>query len=150
MSTPQSYDKDFYGWLTDNVALMRRGQLDRIDVENIAEELEAMAKSEKRELLSRLAVLLMHLLKWHYQAPKGSRSWRTTILAQRMDVSELLEDSPGLRPFLIDKLQAVYEKAKLKAEDETGIDRRQFPDHCPYALEDILAADFFPGDESAD
>lgn len=148
MNTPQHYDTDFYGWLTDNVTLMRRGQLDRIDVEHIAEELEAMAKSEKRELLNRLAVLLMHLLKWHYQAPKRSRRWRTTILTQRLDLMELLDDSPSLRPFLVEKLPAAYDKARLKAEDETGIDRRPFPEHCPYAVDDILAADFFPDDKN--
>ena len=107
-----------------------------------------MAKSEKRELLNRLAILLMHLLKWQYQAPKRTRSWRNTILTQRMDIADLLEDSPSLKPLVTEKIQGAYEKAKLKAEDETGIDRGRFPQECPYTLEQSLSPEFFPGDGS--
>ncbi len=74
MDISHSYDQDFYAWLIQNVQLMRNHQLHQIDVEHIAEELEAMAKSEKRELLNRLCILLMHLLKWQYQIPKRTRS----------------------------------------------------------------------------
>jgi len=141
------YDRDFFGWLNTNAQLMRNRQFDQIDIEHIAEELEAMAKSEKRELLNRLAVLLMHLLKWQYQAPKRTGSWRNTIVTQRMDIADLIEDSPSLKPLVAEKIQAAYEKAKLKAEDETGIDRRNFPSQCPYTLEQSLSPEFFPGDE---
>ncbi|MBV5274490.1 MAG: DUF29 domain-containing protein [Lamprocystis purpurea] len=148
MTVAQSYDHDFFGWLNANAQLMRNHQFDQVDVEHIAEELEAMARSEKRELLNRLAVLLMHLLKWQYQASKRTRSWRNTILTQRMDIADLLEDSPSLQPLVAEKIQTAYEKAKLKAEDETGIDRRTFPSQCPYTLEQSLSPDFFPGDSS--
>ncbi len=146
MTVAQSYDHDFFGWLNANAQLMRNHQFDQVDVEHIAEELEAMARSEKRELLNRLAVLLMHLLKWQYQAPRRTRGWRNTILTQRMDIADLLEDSPSLQPLVAEKIQTAYEKAKLKAEDETGIDRRTFPSQCPYTLEQSLSSDFFPGD----
>ena len=148
MTVAQSYDHDFFGWLNVNAQLMRNHQFDQVDVEHIAEELEAMAKSEKRELLNRLAVLLMHLLKWQYQAPKRTCSRRNTILTQRMDIADLLEDSPSLQPLVAGRIQAAYEKAKLKAENETGIDRRTFPSQCPYTLEQSLSPEFFPGDSS--
>ncbi len=148
MTFSHSYDHDYYGWLNENVKLMRNHQLHEIDVDHIAEELEAMAKSEKRELLNRLCVLLMHLLKWQYQAPRRTRSWRNTILTQRIDIIELLEDSPSLKPHLVEKMQSAYEKAKIKAEDETGIDQQQFPEQCPYTLEQILSSYFFPGESS--
>ncbi|MFZ1640000.1 MAG: DUF29 domain-containing protein [Candidatus Contendobacter sp.] len=148
MDISHSYDQDFYAWLIQNVQLMRNHQLHQIDVEHIAEELEAMAKSEKRELLNRLCILLMHLLKWQYQIPKRTRSWHNTIMTQRIDLMELLEDSPSLKLPLLEKLQGAYEKAKIKAEDETGIDQQQFPEQCPYTLEQILSSNFFPGESS--
>lgn len=150
MTAAQSYDRDFFGWLNANAQLMRDRQFDQIDVEHIAEELEAMAKSEKRELMNRLAVLLMHLLKWQYHAPKRTRSWRNTILTQRMDIADLLEDSPSLKPLVAERIETAYEKAMLKAEDETGIDRRTFPSQCPYTLDQSLSPEFFPGDPSED
>ncbi|AUB83640.1 DUF29 domain-containing protein [Candidatus Thiodictyon syntrophicum] len=148
MTGSPSYDRDFFGWLNTNAQLMRNRQFDQIDVEHIAEELEGMARSEKRELLNRLAVLLVHLLKWQYQAPKRTGSRRNTIVMQRMDIADLIEDSPSLKPLVAEKMQAAYEKAKLKAEDETGIDRRSFPSQCPYTLEQSLSPEFFPGDHS--
>ncbi|WP_295435719.1 DUF29 domain-containing protein [uncultured Thiodictyon sp.] len=71
-----------------------------------------------------------------------------TVLTQRMDIADLLEDSPSLQPLVAGRIQTAYEKAKLKAEDETGIDRRTFPSQCPYTLEQSLSAEFFPGDSS--
>ncbi len=91
------YEKDFYSWLMINAEWLREGKFTKIDAENIAEELEAMGRSEKRELTSRLTVLLTHLLKWKYQAVRRSRSWKNTLFTQRMDINELLEDSPSLR-----------------------------------------------------
>jgi hypothetical protein len=145
MSIPQNYDQDFYAWLVQNAQLLRNSQWQQIDSEHIAEELEAMAKSEKRELLNRLSVLLMHLLKWHYQVPKRTRSWRNTITTQRIDIAELIEDSPSLKPQLELKLPLAYVKAKLAAEDETGIDQQHFPEQCPFTLEQVLSTAFFPG-----
>lgn len=138
------YDQDFHAWLLDSSRSMRERRWDQLDVEHLVDELEAMAKSEKRELLNRLSVLLMHLLKWQYQAPKRTRSWRNTITTQRMDLLDLLDDSPSLRPYLTEKLAAAYTKAKIKAENETGIDQQRFPCDCPYTVEQILAQDYLP------
>ena len=62
------YDQDFYAWANEQAALLRAGRLSEADIENIAEEIESMGRSEKRELVSRLNVLLLHLLKWQYPA----------------------------------------------------------------------------------
>ncbi len=141
------YNKDFYAWLIKNADLLRKRQFSEIDSEHIAEELEAMSKSEKRELLSRLTVLLAHLLKWQFQSARRSRSWKNTILTQRIDIKELLEDSPSLEYDLQDKIQVAYEKARLSAEDETGIDKKHFPAECPFTFAQMLNKDFFPESE---
>ena len=144
IETTSEYQKDFYAWLMNNARLLRERNFSEIDIENIAEELEAMGKGEKRELINRLTVLLAHLLKWQFQAAKRSRSWKNTILMQRIDVSDFLEDSPSLRHEIIDKIETAYEKAKLSAEDEMGIDKSHFPEHCPFPFEKILEKEFFP------
>jgi len=144
MDKAVEYERDFYGWLRESARLLREGRWAEIDSEHIAEELEAMGRSEKRELASRLSVLIAHLLKWEHQPVRRSRSWRNTISAQRMDLKELLEDSPSLRRDLEKKIERSYEKAKLKAEDETGLDKECFPPTCPFSPEEILDESFFP------
>ena len=60
------YERDFYTWANEQAALIRAGKFDQADIENIAEELETLGRSEARELKSRYRVLLLHLLKWRY------------------------------------------------------------------------------------
>jgi hypothetical protein len=141
------YEKDFYAWLMKNAELIRQGKFSEVDTENVAEELEAMGRSEKRELMNRLTLLLVHLLKWQFQPVKRSKSWKNTIITQRMDIQELLSESPSLRHELKQGIEIAYQKAKLKAEDKTGIDLRHFPINCPFSFEQILDDNFFPEQE---
>ena len=52
------YDRDFYAWSREQAELLRAGKLDRADIEHIAEEIDSMGRTEKRELVNRLSVLL--------------------------------------------------------------------------------------------
>lgn len=94
------YETDLYAWANENAALLRAGELDRIDLLHLAEELESMGRSERRALENRLAVLLTHLLKWRYQSALRGTSWRVTIKEQRLQVQRLLRDNPSLQPQL--------------------------------------------------
>src|SRR3990172_2106222 len=105
------YDTDFYQWTFHNAELLRQGKLTEVDVQNIAEELESMGKSEKRELINRLAVLIMHLLKWQYQPEKRSHSWIETINEQRRQIILLLEDNPSLKYEIEEKIIRAYNLA---------------------------------------
>ena len=69
-------------------------------------------------------------------------------MTQRIDILELLEDSPSLHYELGDRIAIAYEKARLSAEDETGIDKNNFPDNCPFTFEQLLKKDFLPEDEN--
>ena len=140
----QTYDQDYYAWITNHVELLRQGKLAEIDGEHVAEELEAMGRRERRELISRLTILLAHLLKWEFQPAQRSRSWRNTLTIQRSEIAELLEDSPSLYPEVEQHIDRAYGRARLLAEDETGLDSDAFPVDCPYSFEQILDADFFP------
>jgi hypothetical protein len=73
------YEQDFFEWTVQNAQLLRAGRLEEADLEHIAEEIEDMGRSERRELESRLSVLLSHLLKWRFQPSRRGRSWQATI-----------------------------------------------------------------------
>ena len=81
-----SYERDFYAWANEQAALLREGKLAEADIAHIAEEIESMGQTEKRELVSRLTLLALHLLKWHYQPGLRGPSWRSTIRLQRHDL----------------------------------------------------------------
>lgn len=139
-----SYDQDYYFWFTEQARLLRSGLWQQVDVEHLAEELEDMGKREKRALRSRMVVLLAHLLKYAYQPQQRSSSWNGTIREQRKQLSELLGDSPSLKPQLLEQLQDGYISARLLAAGDTGIVATAFPEQCPFTLEQILDENFWP------
>jgi hypothetical protein len=69
-SKPDLYNHDFYAWTQQQAALLRESKVHDLDCTNLAEEIESLGRSEKRELGNRLHILVMHLLKWRYQ-PEG-------------------------------------------------------------------------------
>ncbi len=138
------YDSDFFAWANEQAALLRAGRLTEADIENIAEEIESMGRSEKRELVSRLTVLFTHLLKWRHQPGLRGASWRRTIEHQRLHLTEHLTDNLSLRSKLHEAIASAYSHARIEAENETGLDRATFPASCPYAFEDAMDPNFWP------
>ena len=92
------YDRDFFAWSREQADLLRAGKLAEADIEHIAEEIDSMGRTEKRELISRLSVLLLHLLKWRYQPEKRGPSWEASIRVQRNRIADHLDDNPSLKP----------------------------------------------------
>ena len=139
-----NYDQDFYGWTQEQAALLKAGRLNDLDITNLIEEVEAMGRSEKRELENRLVVLLLHLLKWKYQVNRRCRSWQLTIKTQRIDFLKVLRDNPGLKPGLDQCMIYAYQLAVIKASQETGLDEAIFPASCPWELSEVIKQDFYP------
>ncbi len=139
-----SYDRDFYAWATEQAALLRAGELAAADIEHIAEEIESMGKTEKRELVNRLAVLLLHLLKWRFQPALHGNSWRLSIEEQRYRLADHLDDSPSFRAILPKALEQAYRLGRLEAERETGLARSNFPAECPWVIDQIMDDGFWP------
>jgi hypothetical protein len=135
-------EQDFYAWTQKQAQLLRTGKLDEIDWQNIAEEIEDMGRSEKRQLESRLEILIMHLLKWQFQPNLRFRSWQLTIKEQRLRLEKLLQENPSLQGNLMEVIAKVYPLASLSAERETGLSL--FPEVCPYHVTEILLDDFLP------
>jgi len=90
-STKSSYDEDVILWAEEQARLLRAGRFAELDIAHVADEIEDVGKSEKRELASRMAVLLAHLLKWRFQPARRTGGWRATIVDQRKRIALALK-----------------------------------------------------------
>jgi hypothetical protein len=136
--SPELYETDLLAWLEQQAGYLRAGQLDRLDVAHLIEELEDMGGSQRRELKHRLEILLMHMLKWDAQPRRRSRSWQSTIVDQRARIGDLLEQSPSLRNALEEVAQKAFAVAVKRAAIETGLKRSAFPAALRYQVASIL------------
>ena len=132
------YEEDFVAWLEDQAGHARRHEIESLDIENIAEELEGMARSDRREIRNRLIVLLAHLLKHKYQPRRRSRGWRATIAGQRQRIATVIDDSPSLQPFPATIIDRCYADARSQAALETGLAEAAFPKSCPFSIGEVL------------
>lgn len=141
-----SYDKDVVAWAAEQAALLRAGKLSDIDIEHIAEEIEDVGKSEQRELASRMAVLLAHLLKWQYQPERRGSSWQTTLRLQRSAIERRLNKTPSLKPMLTDDewLSDMWGDARQQASQEMQIAITVLPEQCPWSMAQALDEAFLP------
>ena len=137
-------DTDFAVWAEHQIGLLRARNFQELDVEHLIEELESLVANDRRELRSRLVVLLIHLLKCHVQADRKSRSWLGTIAEQRDQLDDLFEKSPSLRPLVPEVLAGCYVRAVKRAVIETGLPTAAFPVSNPFSQAEVLDDDFVP------
>lgn len=115
------YDHDFFAWTQDQADALKRRSANELDWENLLEEVEDLGRSERRELRSRLIVLLTHILKWELQPEMRSRSWMATIRIQQRELQDLLGESPSLKTALDRVWSKAYEDAEEVAAIETAM-----------------------------
>jgi hypothetical protein len=138
------HDRDFYQWTQQQTGLLRAGNFAQVDLENLIEEISSLGERDKREAKSRLVLILLHLLKWHYQPARRGNSWRRTINEQRTELALLLDDSPSLGHVVEESFSRCYDLARRRAASETGLPVSNFPDACPWPLEQAMDANFWP------
>ena len=138
------YDKDFFAWSSQQAALLRAGQFSSADIKHIAGEIESMGNTEKRELVSRLKVLLLHLLKWQFQPSGRGSSWEASIKIQRLELVDHLHDNPSLKSKLPEAIASAYRIAVVAASSETGLPETAFPEMCPYSFQQLMSKSFWP------
>ena len=145
-------EEDYHGWLLRQAALLRGHSLDGLDWEHLAEELEAMASAERRELLRRLTTLYAHLLKMQYQPEqRRARGRKVTILRSRNEIERVLKQSPGLRGKFEEFAKEVYPDGRREAATDIGLKRsdwKMIPTTSPWTLEQLMDPDFFPEADS--
>ena len=149
LDKPSLYDTDYVAWLDEQVSHLRATRLSALDVENVADELESLMRSQRQQLENRLEVLILHLLKWDHQPAKRTNRWRATVEEQRSRIRRLLRDSASLKrevePICLD----VYADAIRAAAIETRLSETAFPPTLPYSVEEIFERDL-PANELPD
>ncbi|PON14787.1 DUF29 domain-containing protein [Candidatus Entotheonella serta] len=145
-----NYDTDFFEWTQHQAAALAAGHFSELDLVNLAEEIESLGKSDRRQLGSRLQELMLHLLKWRYQPERRQtgHSWEDSILEQRGSIASLLNDSPSLRRQVLPLMSDHYPRARRRANSQTGLPLSTFPETCPWTEDQILDDDFWPGEEN--
>src|SRR5262245_30856976 len=137
---PALYERDETAWLDAMAELARDGRAEALDLDHLAEYLSDMARRDRREVESRLVVLVAHLLKWTHQPDHRSRSWRATVIEQRQELKRLAGRGV-LRNHAEGVLSEVYFEAVERAAAETGLALDRFPAECPYALDHLLTVE---------
>jgi hypothetical protein len=142
------FNDDFYAWLIDQAATLRRARPPLLDWENLAEELEAMSRSEERRLQRFLVRLVKHLLKWRYQANRQTGSWEASIENSRAQIERQLKECPSLKNKIDELFERAYPLARRKAGAEMGLRKgeweRNLPDTCEWLLATVRSSDFWP------
>lgn len=145
------YERDFNAWIQQHITLLKQGRVTEIDVEHLILELEEMGKSHLRELESRFIILIAHLLKWQFQLKQltnkwqefEGKSWRQSIIEQRLQIRKQLTNTPSLKSHLQDIVSTAYPYSVELAIDEISLPEATFPNECPYTLEQLLDKTFY-------
>lgn len=140
-----TYQSDVIAWANEQAAFIRAGRFEMLDLEQIADEIEDVGKSEQREFANRMALLLAHLVKWQYQTSNRGVSWERTIKGQRTMIQCRLLKTPSLKSLIVqdDFWQEAWADVVRIAEHETGM-LNQFPDSCPWSFDQIMNAENWP------
>jgi len=142
------YDRDYYAWILDQVRALRERRVEDVDWQNVAEEIEDLARSERRGLRSQMARLVEHLLKLEHARgifrSYNTRGWRVSVRSARRQIRQLLSESPSLRLELPQLLAQAYEDGRLEALREPGLSEHELPDSCPGPFEQMMDDSFLP------
>ena len=126
------YEEDILLWVEETVSQLKAGDFEHLDLEHLIEEIEALGISQKRELLSRLVVLLEHLLKRLYvDLPYDYNGWERTIRTQRTELDILLSQVPSLKKLWQKSFAEAWRRALVNVKSEYK--SVSFPDEWPYA-----------------
>lgn len=132
------YDTDFSKWVRDQAEFLKEREFEKLDIDNLIEEIESLGRSEKRILESYLEKWLMHMLKIKFQPKKHTASWDNTIEISRHKAQKTLSENPSLKPKLKEIVEDAYFSARIMASTETGLAVANFPEECPWVLKELF------------
>ena len=136
------HQRDLYSWLVEQARLVRDGRWQAIDQDNLAKEIEGLARQQFDQLENAIHALLTHLLKWDHPAIRRSRGRVQSVQAQRQAVADVLVRNPGLAPRIPEAIAHSYRRARAEAANDVGLDENSFPAKCPYDWNEIIAREF--------
>jgi hypothetical protein len=133
-------ENDRYEWMRETAEHLRNKEFDEIDPVATADWFDEVSGSDRREVRSRLAVLIEHRLKLDYvkglELARNRRGWLKTARLQRRELPGMFEESPSLRNLLTHELlQKTYASVRLDVAEVYEVDP---PAECPYGYEELL------------
>jgi Domain of unknown function DUF29 len=137
-----AYDADFYSWSLEQARVVRQGRWAELDRDNVAEEIESLARGQFDKLEAAIRKLLIEILKWDRAPAARARSSILSIKLQRIEIAELLADNPGMRPRIPEAIARAYRRARLGAAKETDLDEAVFPENYVYGFDEIMTREF--------
>jgi hypothetical protein len=147
-SYSELYERDYYAWLQDQVRALRERRIEDVDWENVAEEIDDLAKSERRGVESQMVRLLEHLLKLRYAREtlrrNNARGWQLSVKDARIAAEKLLDESPSLRPLIPEMMGHAYRRGRLAALRKARLPDEAIPEGCPWMAEQIMDDNFLP------
>lgn len=133
-----AYLEDYGSWIAAQIELLRDGQFDELDIENLLEEIEGLSRSNFDAFKSAIRIVLIHMLKWDIQTDYRSRSWAKSIDGHRVRVREQLEESPSYKARIEEAVAKAYRRARYDASKETRLPLKHFPETCPFTFDEIM------------
>jgi hypothetical protein len=137
------YETEYDRWLSEMVRLLKNRQLDKLDYENLIEELEALGRSEKSAVKSLLLQIIIHLMLyqfWQSERERNANHWAGEIIIFRVQLEDRL--TTNLRNYLENELPKIYQNAVLIVQKKTQLN--SLPEQCPYSLQQLLDKNWFP------
>lgn len=132
------YNKDFFKWTRDQMKFLKNQEFEKVDIDNLVEEIESLGNSEKNAIESHLIILFLHLLKIEYQPAMSCKSWSNSVENAKFRITRLIQKNPSLRKKISELLPDAYFSARLRASSETGLEKETFPEECPWTAEAIF------------
>jgi hypothetical protein len=138
------YEIDDHQWLLETIELLKQKQFNQLDLDNLIEELEYLARKDKREVKSFLEQITTHLLLlqyWTEESERNSAHWQEEIFNFRTQLEDTL--TRNLKNHLAEEMLSIYQRAlkRVKIKTKNKVD---FPQECPYTLEQLLDQDYLP------
>ena len=124
------YDRDLAVWVEQQIAYLKAREYNKLDIDNLLEELESVGKTERRSMESYFEVMIAHLLKWNYQPSNRCKSWASSINQSRRRILRLLKDSPSLKNYMDTAFKDAFNEGRRTAIEETGM--KDIPLMCPF------------------
>ena len=146
LTSKSLYETDYMLWVETTLEQIKHRQIDKLDWDNLAEEIESLGIEFRHKVDSYLKQLLIHLLLYQYWTSEREfcgEGWRDEIDNFRDELDTLFE-SKTLYNFFLTRINLIYPKARKRAIKKTGLSSNCFPEQCPFSVEQLLDLDFYP------
>ena len=146
MSEQSLYDADILLWSEQQAEVIRRlGRARRdisneLDIENVAEEIESVGRSELAAVKSGIRLIFLHLIKLFAEEDSDAvRHWRSEIVAFHSEMIGRYAPSMRQRTDMDAIWRSAREQSLLAYEGDQDHVVASLPVGSPFALEDLLA-----------